>query len=59
MTVKETTGDRSVDYLICRQCQTPCYIFEMVGDEITEALCTACGNEETTGFDRGDLEEDS
>jgi hypothetical protein len=34
-----------VDYLICRQCNTPCYIFEMDGDRISEAQCLVCGND--------------
>jgi hypothetical protein len=51
--------DRSVDYLVCRECSTPCYIFEMDGERIVEALCQTCGNEEPGLFLLGDVEEDS
>jgi hypothetical protein len=37
--------DREIDYLICRQCNTPCYIFEMDGSRIAEAQCLVCGND--------------
>ena len=39
------------DYVICIECETPCYIFEW-GDEggLVEALCTTCGNEDVTQF---------
>jgi hypothetical protein len=37
--------DREIDYLICRQCNTPCYIFEMDAGRITEAQCLVCGND--------------
>ena len=33
------------DYLICLECETPCYTFEWLGDKPTEALCQACGND--------------
>src|SRR5262245_35521653 len=46
----QTAGDRDVDYLICKQCQTPCYVFEMEGAIVTEATCIACGNEAKDDF---------
>jgi hypothetical protein len=46
--------DREVDYLICKQCNTPCYIFEMQSSTITEAQCLVCGNDSPTGFDLGE-----
>lgn len=37
--------DREIDYLICKQCNSPCYIFEMDGSRISEAQCLVCGND--------------
>jgi hypothetical protein len=36
---KKSTEDREVEYLMCSQCGTPCYVFEMEGDRIQEAMC--------------------
>lgn len=38
------------DYLICLNCETPCYVFEWKDGACTEALCTACGNDEPDQF---------
>ena len=38
------------DYLICLECETPCYIFEWDNGKITEAQCTTCGNDEVDSF---------
>ena len=38
------------DYLVCLECETPCYTFETLGPKITEILCTACGNEDVELF---------
>jgi hypothetical protein len=46
--------DREVDYLICQNCTTPSYVFEMEGGRITEALCLVCGNDEPAQFNRGE-----
>jgi hypothetical protein len=46
--------DREVDYLICKQCSTPCYIFEMDGVRIAEAQCLVCGIDEPTMFAIGE-----
>ena len=40
----------SPDYLICVECETPCYVFEWEDGTITEALCTTCGNDEPDQF---------
>ena len=40
----------SPDYYICLECETPCYVFEWQDGKITEALCTACGNDDTDQF---------
>jgi hypothetical protein len=38
------------DYVICLECETPAYTFEWNGTQITEAICTSCGNEKPTLF---------
>ncbi len=46
--------DREVDYLICQNCTTPSYVFEMEEGRITEAQCLVCGNDEPSQFLRGE-----
>jgi len=46
--------DREVDFLICKQCNTPCYVFDMDGNRITEAQCLVCGNDTPNEFILGD-----
>lgn len=38
---------RGPDFLICIECENPCYVFEWNDheDKLTEALCTVCGND--------------
>lgn len=38
------------EYLICVECETPCYDFEFESGEVVSALCAACGNEEPDQF---------
>jgi len=38
------------EYLICLNCDTPCYVFEWAEGKLLEAICDACGNEETDQF---------
>lgn len=38
------------EYLICLECETPCYVFEWKEDGATEALCEACGNDDPEQF---------
>jgi hypothetical protein len=38
------------EYLICLNCETPCYNFEWGEKGCTEALCEACGNDEPDQF---------
>lgn len=40
----------SPDYLICINCESPCYVFEWRDEAPTEALCTVCGNDEIDEF---------
>jgi hypothetical protein len=46
--------DREVDFLICRQCNTPCYVFDMEAGRISEAQCLVCGNDTPSEFTLGD-----
>lgn len=38
------------EYLICVDCETPCYTFEWRHDKLREALCIVCGNDEVDSF---------
>jgi hypothetical protein len=38
------------DYLICCDCETPCYVFEWRENAVREAVCESCGNEEASTF---------
>lgn len=38
------------EYLICLNCETPCYTFEWSDGKLTEAFCAACGAEEIDEF---------
>lgn len=38
------------EYLICLNCETPCYNFEWTEGQLAEVLCLACGNEEPDEF---------
>jgi hypothetical protein len=51
---KESREDREIDYLMCSQCGTPCYVFEMDGSRIVEATCLTCGNDEPRLFNVGE-----
>jgi hypothetical protein len=46
--------DREIDYLMCMQCGTPCYVFEMEDGRIAEAVCLVCGNDEVRMFNIGE-----
>lgn len=38
------------EYLICINCETPCYTFEWESGRVTEALCQTCGDDEPDEF---------
>lgn len=38
------------EFLICLNCDTPCYTFEWSDGKVTEALCMACGTDEIDEF---------
>ena len=46
------------DYIICLECESPCYVFEWQDDAIKEAMCTVCGNDDPAQFStEGELED--
>ena len=55
---KKNREDREVDYLMCSQCGTPCYVFEVEVGHVTEALCLACGNDVVSMFTVGEWDDD-
>jgi hypothetical protein len=40
----------SPEYLICLECETPCYVFEWEDGKIGEAFCQSCGNDDPEQF---------
>ena len=38
------------DFLICLNCESPCYVFEWSDEGVSEALCQVCGNDEPDQF---------
>ncbi len=38
------------DYLICLDCETPCYVFEWEGGKLQEIVCAVCGNDDPEQF---------
>ena len=35
-----------IDYLVCKNCDSPCYVFELDAKEkVTSAYCQLCGND--------------
>lgn len=38
------------EYVICLDCETPCYEFEWNDGELTEVLCLVCGNDQGDQF---------
>ncbi len=38
------------EYLICINCETPCYGFEWHDGQVTEAFCEVCGEDDAEGF---------
>jgi hypothetical protein len=44
---------REPEFLVCRECETPCYTFEWhyERETVIEALCQCCGNDQLEEFD--------
>lgn len=38
------------DYLICLECESPCYVFEFRTEQLVDAFCEACGNDDVDLF---------
>ena len=38
------------EYLICVECETPCYVFGFKEGEVVDVICSVCGNEEEEQF---------
>ncbi|NJL29045.1 MAG: hypothetical protein HC897_14735 [Thermoanaerobaculia bacterium] len=38
------------EYLICLNCETPCYVFEWKDGRLTEAVCDACAEDDVDNF---------
>ncbi len=40
----------SPEYIVCLECETPCYVFEWEDGKLSEAFCQACGNDDPDQF---------
>ena len=38
------------EYLICLECETPCYDFSWQDDKLEEIICHVCGNDDPDQF---------
>jgi len=38
------------EFLICLNCETPCYTFEWANEQIIDAYCESCGNDDPEQF---------
>ncbi len=38
------------EYLVCINCETPCYTFEWAESVVTEVMCMSCGADEPDEF---------
>jgi len=47
---REETPMAAPEFLICLNCESPCYLFEWEEDGATEAVCEVCGSEEVDQF---------
>lgn len=50
---------RAPDYIVCNNCDTPCYVFDVdPKNRITSAYCQACGNDDLSEFRTVEEEEE-
>jgi hypothetical protein len=42
--------EREIEYLICRHCSSPCYVFHREKGNLIEAICEVCGNDDPLLF---------
>ncbi len=40
----------SPEYVLCLECETPCYVFEWREGKVVDALCTTCNNDDPAQF---------
>lgn len=45
-----TDSVNSPDYVVCIDCETPCYVFEWAEAKLRDALCQTCGNDDVDRF---------
>jgi hypothetical protein len=45
-----TTPLSTPDYVVCVECETPCYVFEWEAGKLRDALCQTCGNDDVDRF---------
>lgn len=38
------------DYIVCLECESPCYVFEWKEGKAIEALCEVCANDDPELF---------
>jgi hypothetical protein len=38
------------DYVVCLDCETPCYVFEWEAGKLSECICPVCGNDDLEQF---------
>ena len=50
MTELSSQPSKYYDYLICLECESPCYIFDFKSEVLVEALCEVCGNDDIDLF---------
>ena len=43
-------GKTYYDYLICLECESPCYVFEFKNETLIEAMCEVCANDDVDLF---------
>ena len=44
-----------IDYLTCKNCESPCYVFELDAREhVANAFCQMCGNDDVSEFRKPD-----
>jgi hypothetical protein len=50
MTDSSSQPSQYYDYLICLECESPCYIFEFKAELLVDALCEVCCNNDIDLF---------
>jgi len=50
MSDSSSQASKYYDYLICLECESPCYIFEFKAEQLVEAMCTVCANDDPDLF---------